>query len=81
MISCHDIEEVETRIRAGWHVEDDCCDNCSGQRKRYLRIENERLASLNRPQAHGTGCRGSERTPCSLSGRPSSTFSDSRLDS
>ena len=22
MVSCHDIEEVETRIRAGWYVED-----------------------------------------------------------
>jgi len=41
------MEEVETRIRAGWHVElDDCCDSCSAQRKRYLRAENERLASV-----------------------------------
>ena len=22
MVSCHNIEEVETRIRAGWYVED-----------------------------------------------------------
>ena len=21
MVSCHDIEEVETRIRAGWHID------------------------------------------------------------
>ena len=48
MVSCHDIEEVEARIRAGWHIEDDCCDSCSAQRKRYLRIENERLASLSK---------------------------------
>ena len=54
MVSRHDIEEVEARIRAGWHVEDDCCDNCSGQRKRYLRIENERLASLSRSQVDKT---------------------------
>jgi len=50
MVSCHDIEEVEARIRAGWHVEDDCCDICSGQRKRYLRAENERLASYRPPR-------------------------------
>ena len=46
MIFRRDIEEVDTRIRAGWHVDfDDCYDHASGQRKRYLRAENERLAS------------------------------------
>ena len=40
-------EECDERMRAGWHVDlDDCCDHASGQRKRYLRAENERLASL-----------------------------------
>ena len=41
-------EECDERLRAGWHVDlDDCCDNCSAQRKRYLRSENElRLISL-----------------------------------
>ena len=39
-------EECDERMRAGWHVDlDDCCDHASGQRKRYLRAENERLAS------------------------------------
>ena len=36
-------EECDERLRAGWHVElNDCCDNCSAQRKRYLRsVEHE----------------------------------------
>lgn len=43
-------EECDERLRAGWHVDfDDCCDNCSAQRKRYLRSENElRLLSRER---------------------------------
>jgi len=34
-------------LLAASHVDfDDCCDHASGQRKRYLRAENERLASI-----------------------------------
>ena len=63
MISCQYMEEVETRIRAGWHVDfDDCCDNCSGQRKRYLRAENERLTSLVRISG-SFRCRGDDAIP------------------
>ena len=35
-------EECDERLSAGWHVPyDDCCDYASGQRKRYIRSENE----------------------------------------
>jgi len=73
-------EECEERSSAGWNVDqNDCCDYSSGQRKRYVRAGNERLASLSSSQAHGTGSRASKRTPCLFSGCPSSSLSDSRL--
>ena len=50
MVSCHGIEEVEASIRAGWHVADDCCDNCSGQRKRQP-FGKFPLGNLNQPLA------------------------------
>ena len=47
MCSAVEFEEADERLAAGWHVDQDvCCDYPSGQRKRYLRAENERLASL-----------------------------------
>jgi hypothetical protein len=45
-------EECDERLLAGWHVDFDyCCDRCSARRKRYLRVENERLASLVRTRS------------------------------
>ncbi len=37
-------EEVDLRLAAGWHVDLEEADAlCSAQRKRYLRLERERL--------------------------------------
>ena len=37
-------EEVDLRLSAGWHVDLEEADAlCSAQRKRYLRLERERL--------------------------------------
>lgn len=37
-------EACEERLNAGWFVGlDDCCDYDSAQRKRYIRLERDRL--------------------------------------
>lgn len=43
------VEECEERLNAGWFVFlDDCCDHDSAQRKRYIRLERERLIQIQR---------------------------------
>ena len=45
-------EEADHRLAAGWHVDLEEADAlCSAQRKRYLRLERERLLDVGRDSA------------------------------
>jgi len=49
-----EFEEVDERLAAGWFVDWESEDNASAMRRRYLKSEHERLASLVRSKRKKT---------------------------
>ena len=47
-------EECDERLAAGWFVDEESEDNASAMRRRYLKSEHERLASLVRSKRKRT---------------------------